>query len=324
MEIDEKLKTEDSSSSVAVEETQATIPVEQLNGTQRTEWLKSGKLPTEGAKKEEKSPAPEKDSKVAEKEESSPSKEVAEKEKATESAPEAKVQEKVELSPLESRFKEVLADNKILKQRLSKLEQPPPEKPEETEEETPKPEDYKDIDKYLAAKVEFEVSQGIKKDRQQREAEEQSTRIETKNKEVVEGWNKRVVEAKKKHPDFEEKCFGESFNIIEGSVLDRWCLESDLGTDVLYHYATHPEEFAKLNSMPPMQAAREIARLEVGILEKPKPAPKLVSDAPKPPTEVSGRGTATDDPIAEALASGDMDKYIRLANEKERAQLSRK
>ena len=99
---------------------------------------------------------------------------------------------------------------------------------------------------------------------------------------------------------------------------------SDLGTDVLYHYATHPDDFAKLNQLPTVQAAREIARLEVGILEKPKPAPKLVSSAPKPPSEVSGRGTATDDPIAEALASGDIGKYMRLSNEKERAQFSRK
>jgi len=217
-----------------------------------------------------------------------------------------------------------VAKNKILEQRLARLEQPV-EKTRETEDEAPKAEDYEDIEKYVNAKVEYEVSQGIKKAREAQEAEENKSKIETKNKEIVEKWNQSVTDAKKKYSDFEEKCFGEGFNIVEGSVLDRWCLESELGTDVLYHYATHPEEFAKLNQIAnPVQAAREIARLEVKILEKPKPVAKLVSDAPKPPSEVSGRGTATDDPIAAALASGDMEKYMDLMNKKERAERSGK
>ncbi len=330
MEIDGKQNTGESSPSVAVVETQPTgIAVEDLNSEQRKEWLSSGKLPTQVAKKEEESLPPAKEEKPDDKEESSPSKEpekveIAEKEKVVEPAPAAKPQEKVEIPPHEARIKQLLADNKILKQRLEKLEQPP-EKPAETiENKAPQPEDFETQAEYLAKKVEFEVEQAVKKDRETRNAEELRIKIEAKNQEILTKWNERVTEAQKKYKDFNDKVFGETFNVVEGSVLDRWCLESDLGTDVLYHYATHPDEFARLNQMVPVAAAREIARLEVGILEKPKPAAKLVSGAPKPVTEVSGRGTATDDPIAEALASGDMEKYIRLSNEKERAQLSRK
>lgn len=321
METDEKVDTGASSTSVAVEETpSATVPVEELSDSQRTKWLQSGELPKQDAKKEEKSQAPAKEEKVAEEEAAPASSEEkpAEKEVAAEPAPAAKAPAKVEIPPHEARIKELVAETKILKQRLAKLEQPPaPEKPAEVEA-APKAEDFEDIEKYLDAKVKYEVSQ----DRKAREAEQLKVQVEAKNREVIEKWNNSVTEAKKKYPDFEDKCFSDSFKIAEGSVLDRWCLESDKGTDVLYHYATHPDEFAALNRMAPIAAAVEIARTEAKILEKPKPAPaKLVSDAPKPPAEVSGRGTATDDPIAEALASGDIEKYMRLANEKERATL---
>jgi len=328
LEVDEKQSTDESSPSgtIAVEETQPVMAVEDLSSAQRSKWLESGKLPPQVAKKEEKSPTPEKEEKVTEKEESSPSEEpekveVAEKEKVAEPAPAAKTQEKVEIPPHEARIKELLAKNKILEKRLATRELPPTVKPPEKIEEEPKAEDFEDIGKYLDAKVKYEVAQ----DRRARDEEQARIQVDAKNREIVEKWNNAVIEAKKKYPDFEEKCFSENFKIVEGSVLDRWCLESDRGTDVLHHYATHPDEFAALNRMLPMAAAIEIARTEVKLLEKPKPAPKLVSDAPKPPSEVSGRGTATDDPSAEALASGDMQKYMRLENAKERAQfVSRK
>lgn len=318
METDGKPNTEASSTSVAVvEEKQPVMAVEDLNPTQRAKWLESGDLP-KAAKNEEKSPAPAE--KVTEAEESLPSKtDDAEKEKVTESAPETKTQEKVDIPPHEARIKQLLAENKILKQREAARERPTVI-PEKTEELTaPKAEDFEDIEKFLDAKVKYEVAQ----DRKAREAEQTRVQVEAKNRETIEKWNNSVIEAKKKHADFEDKCFSENFRIVEGSVLDRWCLESERGTDVLYHYATHPEEFATLSRMTPVQAAIEIARAEVKLLEKPKSA-KLVSEAPKPVTEVSARGTATDDPIGEALAAGDIGKYMRLMNEKESAQFSRK
>lgn len=322
MELDEKETVEASSpSAVAVEEPQPTMPVEDLTDNQRAKWLETGDLP-KAAKKEEKSPTPEKDADV--KDESPSSDDTKEPEKAeivevADPTP-AKAPVKTEISPSEARIRELVARTKILEQRLADRDRPPVEVPKVTEEPEPKAENYQDIDDYFAAKVQY----ALKKDREQREAEQAKFQVETKNKETVERWNNSVIEAKKKYPDFEEKAFSDDFAIKEGSVLDRWCLESEHGTDVLYFYATHPDEYAKLNQIAnPMKAAIELARMEVKILEKPaKPAPKLVSDAPPPPKEVSARGTATDDPIADALASGDMSKYMDLMNKKERAELS--
>lgn len=314
---------ESSPAAQAPKETQpAGVPVESLNDAQRDKWLRTGEMPAQEAEKE----TP-KDSKLTE-EASSPSPtpekaEVAEKEKPAESAPEGKAQEKAELPPSEARIKELLAKNKILEQQLADLRRPPerqePAKTEEVEE-APKMEDFEDLASWTEAKINFEVKQSLAKDRELRASEETKARIDAHNKQVVQKWNESVASAKKKYPDFEEKAFAADFNIIDGSVLDRWCLESDMGTDVLYHYATHRDEFEALNRMTPVLAAREIAKTEVKLLEKPKPAPKVVSDAPKPVSEVSGRGTATDDPIAEALASGDIGKYMDLMNKKEREE----
>jgi hypothetical protein len=327
-EPDAKQADESSPSAPVTEEAPiASVAVEDLSKSQRDKWLETGDLPKEKQDaKEEDSQSSEKEKeekKDAESEESQTSTEATEKEVAEESVPVAKPQAKAEIPPSEARIRDLVAKTRILEQEIARLKQPVVQKPQETEAQEPKPEDFETVAEYLSAKVQHEVSQGIKKDREARDAEAVRIQVETKNKETIDRWNKSVNEARKKYPDFEAKAFSEDFVIQEGSVLDRWCLESDKGTDVLYYYATHPEEYAKLNQIAnPMQAAIEIARTETRLVDKLKPAAKLVSNAPPPPKEVSGRGTATDDPIAEALASGDISKYMDLMNKQERQQFA--
>lgn len=318
------------SSSVGVQQIdqQPEIVVENFTGKQRDNWLKQEHdFPSKKAAKEEKSPISKQVVVAETKEEESSTSETVEEpetaEKEAEPAPAVKTQEAArKFSPAEARIKELLAESKVLKARLERLEKPAPQEPKAVAEKAePKAEDYETVDAYLKALTDHRVSEAIKLDRQERAQEAQKAEFEARQKETIDKWNNRTVEARKKHADYDEVALDPDLPIAEGSVLDHWVLESDLGAEVLYYYGQNPEELGKLNAMKPIAAAREIARVEFSILNpkeeaESKPAKAKVPQAPPPPSEVSTRGAM--DPIAAALANGDFATYARLKNAEER------
>jgi hypothetical protein len=85
---------------------------------------------------------------------------------------------------------------------------------------------------------------------------------------------------------------------IRESILD-----SDRGPELAYHLAKHPQESQRLSAMPPLQAARELGRLEASFdtpaadVDVPPPVARPVTNAP-PPTRpaASGKTAPTTDP----------------------------
>ena len=62
-------------------------------------------------------------------------------------------------------------------------------------------------------------------------------------------------------------------------------LESDKGPEMQYYLAKNFDEAQRINSLPPLQAVKELGRLEGRLSAAP---PKRISAAPKPPPTVTG------------------------------------
>lgn len=68
---------------------------------------------------------------------------------------------------------------------------------------------------------------------------------------------------------------------------------SDAGHKLIHHLGSDLDEASRIASLPPLQMARELTKLE---LELSKPAAKPVSKAPAPISPVAGAGKPTKDP----------------------------
>jgi hypothetical protein len=133
-------------------------------------------------------------------------------------------------------------------------------------------------------------------------------------------WATKVEAAKAKYPDFEERALLAATDIEKDSPIDRWVLESPHGADVLYHLQTTPGEVQRIAAMSIGQQHRELARLELRF-DAPGSTPTPVSTAPAPGRTLGGHQPAGGDAAERALASGDVEAYIREANARELAAL---
>lgn len=147
-------------------------------------------------------------------------------------------------------------------------------------------------------------------------------------------WGERTEKAIAKHEDFKEVAFVDDLacpatvndpkRIREGSILDGFILDSEIGPEILYYLAKNRGEIAEINRMTPFQAARYLTALEVELRDETPaaaaapPAPKH-TQAPKPAARVGGRDTPVTDPAKAAAARNDFTAYEREANARDLA-----
>lgn len=156
----------------------------------------------------------------------------------------------------------------------------------EKEPVEPKPDDFESYDDYVKAdrqyiidKTAWTIGQAY---RQTQEREEKNKRAQS--------WATKVEEAVKKYPDFVQAISNPMFHQTE--VVATLIQESDVGTDVAYFLAKNPAEARRLNTLPPILAAREFGKLEKQ-LSTPAASPgprKLISQAPEPAKPVEAAG----------------------------------
>ncbi len=321
MEVNETVVTESSSVGVQQVEQAPAVVVEEFSGKERDKWLaeETDFPPKQKLTEAESSPA-EKEAKESD----SPADKAAEKqpevaEKPAESAPAEPPQEKREMTESEKRIKQLLADNKVLNQRLSQIEharEKPQEQKAEQVPEKPDPEKYETLDEYFNALADWKVNVALTVERQRVEEEHRKAQTAEAEKSARDQWNTRITEARTKHADFDAVALDPELPVADGSAIDWWVMNSDKGAEVLYYYGQHREELVKLNAMGPVAAARELARVEAEIDKPVVPAQPRVPKAPPPPSEASTKGHA--DPVAAALAAGDFATYRRLKDAEER------
>ena len=330
-------------------ESSSAAGIENLTAEERQTWRMTGELPERKPAKPSEEPTPEEQAaaKAAEKplEESAPSSETPEteeSERTLESEPSAPRKPERKLSPAEKRIKQLLADRKSLEARVQELEknattprngQPEaaakPKAEEKAAEGTrarPTPNDkkpdgslkygtYEEFAEDLADwKVEQRFAERDKAESERRVQAEQ----EQKQRAITQGWQEKVVKAREKHADYDEVALNPDLPIKPGSVVDVMTLESPHGTDLLYFLGQNPEELDRINALPPIQAARELFRIETSHSGNGNtPRPRKVTQAPPPAREVGGRGSAPADDVTAAVNKGDFASYRNAANRRE-------
>lgn len=91
---------------------------------------------------------------------------------------------------------------------------------------------------------------------------------------------------REKHPDFDEAI---RTGGVYTPVTEELVKTSENGPAIAYHFSQNPEESQRIARMSPVQAAREIARLDLSFGQK--PIKKTVSSAGAPIKPVGGSGS---------------------------------
>ncbi len=152
----------------------------------------------------------------------------------------------------------------------------------------PTPDKFEDYGAYVEALTDWKTEEVVSKRMSERaQAQQQEARTTT--------WNERQAEARTAMPDYDE-VVGSSETPLSSHVAET-ILESEYGPALAYHLARNPEVLTRLNGMSPLQAAREVGRIEAS-LSSPTAAPTVkTTNTPKPASTTASQGrTTTVDP----------------------------
>lgn len=251
----------------------------------------------------------------------------------------------------ESRWAKITRENRELRERIARIEgaqsvtqretkqvSQPAAEVKATEPQLQDKDDkgefkYKTLEEYNAAVRKYDREQILSqvKEEQAKSAKERdlAQAKETIQREIAQ----RVTKARKDHPDYDaitSEAVGRKTDsgqdvlyIPEGSAVDGFILDSPRGHDVLYEICKNLDQHAHIFAcdaqgkflLSPLRQVRELARIENSLdaVEKPAPA-KPVTQAARPPHQVSGKGTVSKDAVEQAVTDNDSDSYIRETN----------
>jgi hypothetical protein len=157
---------------------------------------------------------------------------------------------------------------------------------------------------YLEALTDHKVDMKLA----QREQQAQQVKAQTV---VADSWQSKLVEARESIPDFDSVM--DSAELVVAGHVAGLLMQHEQGAKIAHHFASNPEELAKVNEMAPAQAAFAIA--DVGARfkspdstssSKPAAVVKKVSEAPPPAARNVGSGRSTTVPLGEMS----MDDYV--------------
>lgn len=217
-----------------------------------------------------------------------------------------------------------------LRRRLNEQSQfrEKPEKVAKTQDFSDKPK--KPIEENFDSYEEFEEAQNKyiedladwkveKKFKEQKEAEARNEEIRTYQKKVSDH-TQRINEFKKQAQDFDQVVQEGLAGTQPTLALEVAILDSKYSAEIVYELAQDPEEFDRINSLSPLQMAKEIGRIEARFENKTSETKKQVvtTKAPKPMGKVGTRGKG------HARSLYDADKVSQREWEKMREEQIRK
>lgn len=174
-------------------------------------------------------------------------------------------------------------ESAAIKARLDMLEQGYRKPPAEAEpiplhqQPEPREEDYPSQQEWYKAVREWDKAQ-LKQElaREQQEARQRDRQTQQQQRLVA-----QAQAARQKHADF-DTVLDRLSGVYTAPALDACVQESELGAELAYYLAQHPDEMQRLNQVAheaPLAMAREIGKLELR-LSAPAPAPAGNGTAP--------------------------------------------
>jgi hypothetical protein len=156
-------------------------------------------------------------------------------------------------------------------------------------------------DDYLIKQAEFNMAQRFK---------HEQSRVQTESK--AQTFNRRLQEAAKNDPTITDIVQDPTLPI--SNTMVPILQESELAPQILKYLHNNRQEAARIASLPPVLAAKELGAIEARIQFKPAPTPpRQVSVAPEPLTTVATTSSTTVDeddlPISEFIKRRNMEQY---------------
>ena len=119
--------------------------------------------------------------------------------------------------------------------------------------------------------------------------EQFTARQQERVRDLVSDFEEGQITARKSIPDYDTVLKSAAKAPVAPHV-EGLILESDKSALIAYHLAKNPEKLDRLNALPPIEAAREIGRLEARLS---LPSAKTATNAPKPIASVKGGASPT-------------------------------
>ena len=164
--------------------------------------------------------------------------------------------------------------------------------PPKAEEPEPQPSQFTDINEYAKAIKDWTAENTRREDA--KKAAEQ--RVEAERQAVTKAWNERLAKTKTEIEDY-ETVINDSSVKVSNEVRDA-ILESDIGPQLLYHFAKNPDDADRIGQMTVGRALKELGKLEAKLSGgTAEPAPKRetsvaeISKAPAPISPLKGSST---------------------------------
>lgn len=290
----------------------------QMSAEERQDWLVKG-TPTTPIKKEATADSPPANPSAA-----------AEKPAETAADPEsAPPQEHKANKGAEARIKQLLAENKELREKAAK----PPAEPAKTAEAAKvEPKNGRPVRPIFGDKDGETWSEfTVREDAYHEDLASFKAKELLESERSAEAKNRAVTESKKRW-DGAIKEYGDGFPELVKTVVDATpeglqMAISDLDDwpAVAVHLANHPDKLAEIVELFELSEVKAIARLgRIEAALSAKPASEVpATKAPRPATPIAGHKGAPPDPLRAAIEADDFPTYQRLQNEREIAARKR-
>jgi len=148
----------------------------------------------------------------------------------------------------------------------------------------PKEADFADFLEYQEAKYAYSAAKLVVSRDLKQQAEKAKQFQELAEQEVVEAFRERAETTRKNIKDFDEVTNSATLSPQHPDVVGL-ILSSNKGPEIAYHLSKNPKIVQRLNEMSPVNAAREIGKLEASLSSA---TPKTVSKAPSPVEPLRG------------------------------------
>lgn len=208
-------------------------------------------------------------------------------------------------------WERLVEEKAMLKAKVELYEQQQKQQ-HQTPTAAPKRADYGSDEEYVQALTDYTVQNKLSS------VKEELSRTQSTQK-VQESWSSKISKAAQTYPDYQEVLAEAQDVPINPEVADE-LMASELGGDITYYLAKHPDEVEQLNRMDSRSIARYIGRLEEKIeRERSNSVKAKTSKAPAPIKPVSG----TSSPSMKSLEDMSMEEYVKYMDKQDAAKRKR-
>lgn len=201
---------------------------------------------------------------------------------------------------------------------------------------------YKNFAEWEDAKDAWLRADTIREFQEQTQRSQQQTQQQQAEAEIGRSLAKKFESTRAKYADFDQVALSENVLIPKGSVTDGFLVDSEHAGEVAYYLGQHPEitkgfygDFDPktgrfTNKISPQQQFRRLMAIEAEVSgasarsSSSSSSVRQVTQASRPPHQVSGKGTVAKDAVEQALEDADFETYAQAQNAKELARLNPK